>query len=74
MQRIFLYGPPGSGKSTLGRALAEALNLPFLDLDAEIESREGMPIPQIFAARGESGFRQAERAALAAVCREPQER
>ncbi|RMF45921.1 MAG: iron-containing alcohol dehydrogenase, partial [Anaerolineae bacterium] len=57
-----------------GRALAEALNLPFLDLDAEIESREGMPIPQIFAARGESGFRQAERAALAAVCRDPQER
>ncbi len=36
---IFLYGPSGSGKSTVGNALAKALNLPFVDLDAEIETR-----------------------------------
>ncbi len=71
---IFLYGPPGSGKSTLGSALADKLGLPFTDLDEEIEAREGALIPQIFAARGESGFRRAERAALEAVCRDPEER
>lgn len=57
---IFLYGPPGSGKSTLGNALAQSLDLPFYDLDIEIESRSGMTIAQIFAAEGESGFRSRE--------------
>lgn len=58
---IFLYGPPGSGKSAVGRVLAENLGLPFFDLDQEIESFYGGTIPDIFAAEGEPGFRQKER-------------
>lgn len=54
---ISLYGPSGVGKSTIGRALAQALNLPFMDLDQAIESRLGMTIPQIFAEHGEATFR-----------------
>jgi shikimate kinase / 3-dehydroquinate synthase len=61
---IFLYGPPGSGKSECGRALAENLALPFYDLDREIEARTGMTISQLFAGVGEPGFRERERAAL----------
>ena len=61
---IFLYGPSGTGKSTSGRILAENLNLPFVDLDAEIIRQAGMPIPDIFANEGEAGFRARERAAL----------
>lgn len=74
MQNIFLYGPPGSGKSTLGHALAKTLNLPFVDLDDEIERRAGMPIPEIFSAHGESTFREMERTALEGACRDPEER
>ena len=54
----------GSGKSTVGRVLAEELGWGFADLDDEIEKREGMSISQIFETRGEAGFRQAETAAL----------
>jgi shikimate kinase len=61
---IFLVGFMGSGKSTVGRALAEELGWGFVDLDEDIEQREGMPIPQIFDTRGESAFRQAETEAL----------
>jgi shikimate kinase/3-dehydroquinate synthase len=64
---IFLYGPPSSGKSSLGLRLAESLRLPFYDLDELIESQAGASIPQIFADEGESGFRQRERVALAEV-------
>lgn len=74
MQNIFLYGSPGSGKSTLGHALAKTLNLPFVDLDDEIERRAGMPIPEIFSAHGESTFREMERTALEGACRDPEER
>jgi len=63
----FIYGPPGSGKSSLGRRLAESLKLPFYDLDEIIEQQAGISIPEIFAAEGESGFRQRERAALESV-------
>ena len=57
---VFLYGPPGSGKSTIGRALADALSRPFWDLDQEIENHAGMPVAEIFAIEGEQGFRSRE--------------
>jgi shikimate kinase len=61
---IFLVGFMGSGKSTVGRALAEELGWEFADLDEHIEQREGMPISEIFDTRGETAFRQCETAAL----------
>lgn len=57
---VCIYGPPGSGKSSAGRLLAEALEIPFWDLDQEIEIRNKSTIPEIFAKRGEAGFRQRE--------------
>ncbi len=64
---IFLYGPPGSGKSTVGRYLAEALALDFFDLDTVVENKAGSEIPAIFTAEGESGFRARESEALKTV-------
>ena len=61
---IFLVGFMGSGKSTVGRALAEELGWGFADLDEDIEKREGMPIAEIFDTHGEAEFRRAETAAL----------
>ncbi len=61
---IFLYGPPGSGKSTVGRLIAESLGLPFTDLDGMIEENSQQAIPQIFAAEGESSFRRIEKDVL----------
>ena len=60
MARIFLIGPMGSGKSTVGRALARRLGLGFVDSDREIESRCGVDIPTIFEYEGEAGFRRRE--------------
>ena len=57
---IFVYGAPASGKSTLGKSLAERLGAKFVDLDAAIVEREGTSIPEIFAARGEAAFRDVE--------------
>ena len=58
--RFGLVGMPGCGKSTVGRHLARQLDLPFVDSDAEIESRIGMPIRAFFAAHGEDRFRDIE--------------
>ena len=60
MKNIVLIGMPGSGKSTIGKALAERLGREFADADCEIAKAAGMTIPQIFAQSGESGFRQIE--------------
>ena len=67
MKPLFLYGPPGSGKTTLGKLLAERLALPFCDLDVAIQERAGRTIPQIFAEEGEAGFRARERRTLEEV-------
>lgn len=56
-QRIFLIGPMGAGKSTIGRALALVMGKPFLDLDEEIVRKEGCSIPEIFKKGGEDSFR-----------------
>jgi shikimate kinase len=61
---IFLVGFMGSGKSTVGRALAEELGWGFADLDEDIEKREGMSVSEIFDTRGEAEFRRTETAAL----------
>ena len=62
---IYLYGPSGSGKSSVGRVLAGNLNWRFIDLDEEIESRSGMSIPDIFTTDGEAQFRLLEKECLA---------
>ncbi len=58
--RIFLIGPMGAGKSTIGRRLARELGLRFIDSDREIEARTGVDIPRIFDIEGEAGFRRRE--------------
>lgn len=59
-ENIVLTGMPGSGKTTVGKALAEALGRPFIDTDAGIVQRAGKPISQIFDEVGERGFRDLE--------------
>lgn len=58
--RIFVIGLPGSGKTTLGRQLAHALQLPFFDLDQGIEAEQKMPVREIFRTKGEVYFRKTE--------------
>jgi shikimate kinase len=57
---IVLVGMPGSGKSSIGRRLAQRLGLDFSDADAEIEAAANMTIPEIFQSRGEAEFRKGE--------------
>ena len=61
MKRIILIGYMGSGKTTVGKALAKDLGLQFYDLDWYIESRRRKTVPELFAERGEEGFREIER-------------
>ena len=60
LHRIFLVGPMGAGKSTIGKYLAQHLKLRFADTDTEIEARTGADIPWIFDVEGEVGFRDRE--------------
>ena len=64
MTRIILIGYMGAGKTTVGKALARELGLPFYDLDWYIEERFRRTIPQIFAEKGEDGFRRIEQNVL----------
>jgi shikimate kinase len=61
---IFLIGPMGAGKTTIGRQLARELNRPFFDSDRFIEEQTGANIPLIFDLEGEEGFRKREQAAI----------
>lgn len=60
-RNIFLVGPMGAGKTTIGKQLAQLLHLEFIDTDQEIESRTGAPIDWIFDIEGEAGFRVREK-------------
>ena len=63
-QNIFLIGMPGSGKSTVGKALSKHLQMPFIDTDNEIVKRNGVSVATIFEIEGEAGFRQRETALI----------
>ncbi len=65
VKTVVLVGMMGSGKTALGRQLAQRLNLPFLDTDAEIEKATGMRISHIFEEQGEAAFRGYERTKIA---------
>ncbi|XBC38138.1 MAG: shikimate kinase AroK [Buchnera aphidicola (Floraphis choui)] len=60
-RNIFLIGPMGAGKSTIGRQLAQQLNMEFYDSDQEIEKRTGADISWVFDIEGELGFRKREK-------------
>ncbi|MDG2501665.1 MAG: shikimate kinase AroK [Porticoccaceae bacterium] len=66
-QHIFLIGPMGAGKTTIGRQLADFLCRPFIDVDNEIEARTGADIQWIFDMEGEKGFRDRESKVLQAI-------
>ena len=63
-ENLIIIGMPGSGKTTVGRLLAQATGKNFVDVDEEIIRTAGMSIPEIFAASGENGFREIETAVL----------
>lgn len=70
-QKIFLIGMPGAGKSTLGRSLATLMNIPFVDLDRQIEISEGLSVSDLFGQFGESHFRLLEARELKKVIELP---
>ncbi len=70
MENIFLVGPMGVGKSTIGKQLAAKTGLEFKDSDLEIQRRTGVDIPTIFEFEGEAGFRKREQAILDELTRQ----
>ena len=68
---IFLVGMMGSGKTTVGRALAQRLHLPFIDTDKILVERTGVPVTTIFEIEGEAGFRRRESAVIAELAHAP---
>ena len=70
MLNIFLVGPMGAGKTTIGRLLAAELRCRFVDSDREIEEKAGANISWIFDVEGESGFRKRESLILDALTQE----
>jgi Shikimate kinase len=68
---IVLIGPMGSGKTTVGRRLAENLKISFYDADHEIIDKTGVSIDHIFDVEGEEGFRKRESDVLEDLCRKP---
>ena len=70
MRKIFLYGPPGSGKTTIGKILAQNLQIEFLDVDQAIELSSGISISEIISARGEQAFREIETDTIRRICQQ----
>jgi shikimate kinase len=70
-EHLFLVGMMGSGKSTVGRIVADTLGWAFVDTDAEVESATGATVEGVFIGRGEGGFRAEERRAVEAAGRHP---
>ncbi|HEY5553493.1 MAG TPA: shikimate kinase, partial [Cellulomonas sp.] len=68
--RVVLIGPPGSGKSSVARMLAERLHCEWRDTDADVEVVAGSPVAEIFVTQGEDRFRELERAAVDRALRE----
>lgn len=67
MERIFIIGYMGSGKTTVGKRLAKSLSLSFIDLDAYIENKYRKTVSALFAEKGEDGFRKVENQSLREV-------
>lgn len=65
LNNIVLIGMPGSGKTSVGRIIAERTGRTFIDTDAEAERAENLTVPEMFAQKGESFFREAEKKAIA---------
>lgn len=68
--RLVLVGPPGAGKTTVGRLVADKLGLAFRDTDSDVEAVAGKPISDIFIDDGEPAFRELERSAVTAALAE----
>jgi shikimate kinase len=68
---VALVGLMGAGKTSVGKRLAAALELPFIDADSEIEKAAGLTVPEIFARHGEEEFRRGERRVIARLLNDP---